>query len=88
MCTSTWTSAERISPSDRPRGRYPEEVTNYDRTGFFDYTAALKTGDPVVVTFKGIVDALERGGGAYAELNFEAGTANYIEPLLLSAIQV
>jgi len=61
-----------------------EEVTTYDRTGFFDYTAVLKAGDPVVVTFKGIVDASARGGGAYAELNFEAGTANYIEPLLLS----
>ena len=65
-----------------------EEVTNYDRTGFFDYTTVLKGGDPVVVTFKGIVDAFARGGGAYAELNFEAGTANYIEPLLLSVNQV
>jgi hypothetical protein len=29
-----------------------------------------------------------RGGGTYAELNLEAGTANYIEPLLLSVQQV
>lgn len=65
-----------------------EEVTTYDRTNFFDYTTVLKAGDPVVVTFKGIVDAFARGGGAYAELNFEAGTGNYIEPLLLSVQRV
>src|SRR5207249_2674247 len=40
-----------------------EEVTTYDRTGFFHYTAVLKAGDPVVVTSKGIVDASARGGG-------------------------
>jgi hypothetical protein len=34
------------------------------------------------------VPAFARGGGAYAELNFEAGTANDIEPLLLSVNQV
>ncbi len=65
-----------------------EQVTHYDRTNFFDYTAVLKAGDPVVVTVKGIVDAQARGGGAYAELNFEAGTANYIEPLLLSVAKL
>ena len=35
-------------------------------------------------TVKGSLDANAHGGGAYAELNFEAGTANYIEALLLS----
>ncbi len=65
-----------------------EEVTNYDHTGFFDYTTVLKGGDPVVVTVSGALHAFARGGGAYAELNFEAGTANYIEPLLLSVNQV
>jgi hypothetical protein len=65
-----------------------EEVTNYDHTGFFDYTTVLKAGDPVVVTVSGNLRAFARGGGAYAELNFEAGTANYIEPLLLSVNQV
>jgi hypothetical protein len=65
-----------------------EEVTSYDRTHFLDYTTVLKAGDPVIVTVRGVVDADARGGGAYAELNFEAGTANYIEPLLLSVQQV
>lgn len=65
-----------------------EEVTTYDRTNFFDYTTVLKAGDPVIVTVIGTLDANARGGGAYAELNFEAGTANYIEPLLLSVLQV
>lgn len=65
-----------------------EEVTTYDHTGFFDYTTVLKAGDPVIVTVSGALKAFARGGGAYAELNFEAGTANYIEPLLLSVNQV
>jgi hypothetical protein len=65
-----------------------EEVTSYDRTHFFDYTTVLKAGDPVIVTVGGTLDARAHGGGAYAELNFEAGTANYIEPLLLSVLQV
>lgn len=65
-----------------------EEVTAYDRTGFFDYTTVLKAGDPVVVTVSGTLRAFARGGGAFAELNFEAGTANHIEPLLLSVNQV
>jgi hypothetical protein len=61
-----------------------EEVTTYDRTQFLDYTTVLKAGDPVVVTLQGKLHAFARGSGAYAELNFKAGTANYIEPLLLS----
>jgi len=65
-----------------------EEVTSYDRTHFLDYTTVLRVGDPVIVTVRGVVDADAHGGGAYAELNFEAGTANYIEPLLLSVQQV
>ena len=48
----------------------------------------LKAGDPVIVTVRGVIDADARGGGAFAELNFEAGTANFIEPLLLSVQQV
>lgn len=65
-----------------------ESVTQYDRTHFFDYTTVLKGGDPVVITVNGTLDALGVGGGTYAELNFEAGTANYIEPLLLSVQRV
>lgn len=60
------------------------EVTNFDRTFFFDCTAELHAGDPVIVTVKGVVEAFSHGGYTYAELNFEAGTANYIEPVLLS----
>lgn len=65
-----------------------EEVVSYDRTHFLDYTVGLRAGDPVVVTVKGTVLASAHGGGAYAELNFEAGTANYIQPLFLSVLQV
>jgi len=65
-----------------------EEVTTYDLTRFFDYTTVLKAGDPAIVTVKGALDASAHGGGAYAELNFDAGTANYIEPLFLSVQQV
>jgi hypothetical protein len=65
-----------------------EEVTSYDRSHFFDYTTGLRGGDPVVVTVAGTVDAYAHGGGAYAELNFAAGTANYIQPELLAVQQV
>ena len=65
-----------------------EEVTSYDRTHFLDYTTGLRAGDPVVVTTKGVVEAYAHGAGAYAELNFEGGTANYIQPLFLSVQQV
>ena len=68
---------------DRHEGNV-EEVTTYDRTHFLDYTTVLKAGDPAMVTVKGTLHAFARGSGAFAELNFEAGTANYIEPLLLS----
>jgi hypothetical protein len=61
-----------------------DEVTSYDRTQFFDCNAALRAGDPVVVTVKGVVHASAHGGGAYAELNFADGTANYIQPLFLA----
>lgn len=65
-----------------------DEITSYDRTHFLDYTTGLRMGDPVVVTVKGTVEALGHGGGAYAELNFFDGTANYIQPLFLSVQQV
>ena len=65
-----------------------EETVSYDRTHFLDYTVGLRAGDPVVVTVKGTVLASAHGGCAYAELNFEAGTANYIQPLFLSVLQV
>ena len=65
-----------------------EEIVSYDRTEFFDYTAVLRAGDPVVVTVRGKLDALGVGGHTYAELNFEAGTANYVWPLFLSVTQV
>jgi hypothetical protein len=66
-----------------------DEVTTYDRTQFFDYTpVVLKAGDPVVVTVKGTLHAFARGSGAFAELNFNDGTANYIWPLFLSVQQV
>lgn len=65
-----------------------DEITSYDRTQFFDYTTGLRAGDPVVVTVKGIVKASAHGGGAYAELNFADGTANYIQPLFVSVQQV
>lgn len=60
------------------------EFTTYDRTNFFDYSAILKAGDPVLVIARVRLECLAKGGGSYAELNFDTGTANYIEPLFLS----
>jgi hypothetical protein len=65
-----------------------EQVTNFDRTFFLDYTAELRAGDPVIVTAQGTVKASAHGGGAYAELNFADGTANYVWPLFLSVQRV
>lgn len=64
------------------------EVSNYDRTVFLDHTAALRAGDPVIFTVKGVVEGFSHGGGTKAELNFEAGTSNYIEPLFLSVAKL
>lgn len=61
-----------------------DEVTTYDRTHFFDYNAVLKANDPVLVFTKIRLKAVAAGDGSYAELNFDTGTANYIEPLFLS----
>lgn len=61
-----------------------DETISYDLTKFFDYSAALRGGDPVVVTVKGTVEASAHGAGAYAELNFSDGNANHIRPLFLS----
>jgi hypothetical protein len=47
--------------------------------------AAADAREAAVVS--GTLHAFARGGGAYAELNFEAG-ANHIEPLLLNELQV
>jgi hypothetical protein len=64
------------------------EISNFDRTGFFDYTTPLRAGDPVVVTLRGHVFSGSWGGYTHAELNFADGNANYVEPLFLSVIQV
>jgi len=61
-----------------------QEVDNFDRTFFLDYSAALRAGDPVIVTVKGTVEGFSDGGNTHAELNFQDGTANYIQPLFLS----
>jgi hypothetical protein len=60
-----------------------DEFDNYDRTLFFDSTAPLRQGDPVVVTARVAVDAIANDSGSYAEINFADGTANYIQPLFL-----
>ena len=69
---------------DRKEDRTLKRSPPTTEHSFLDYTTVLKAGDPVVVTVKGTLHAFARGGGAYAELNFQAGTADYIEPLLLS----
>jgi hypothetical protein len=65
-----------------------DEITSYDRTHVLDYTTGLRIGDPVIVTVRGTAEALAHGGGAYAELNFQDGTANYIQFLPLAVRQV
>lgn len=71
------------SPINRDESNV-NEVKTYDLTHFFDYTTVLKEGDPVVVTVRLTLDALASGSGSYAEINFDTGVSNYIEPLFLS----
>ncbi len=60
------------------------DFESYDRTLFFDYSASLRAGDPVVVTARITLGAVASGGGSHAEINFSDGTANFIQPLFLS----
>ena len=57
----------------------------YNSTQFNWDNFSLKAGDPVWVKVSISLDAFANGGGSYAELNFSDGTANFIEPLFLSA---
>lgn len=60
------------------------QFESFDRTFFFDYSAPLRQGDPVVVTARVTLDAAASGSGSHAEINFLDGTANFIQPLFLS----
>jgi hypothetical protein len=60
-------------------------VKFYDRTEWLWDTTILRAGDRVWVKVGVSVQALASGGGSYAEINFSNGTANYIEPLLMTA---
>ena len=60
------------------------EFESYDQTKFFDFSAPLRAGDPVVVTARITLNAVASGSGSHAEINFSDGTANYIMPLFLS----
>jgi hypothetical protein len=71
------------SPIDA-NGDNIDEFESYDRTIFFDYSAPLRQGDPVIVTTRITLNAFANGSGSYAEINFADGTANYIQPLFLS----
>lgn len=58
---------------------------NYDSTQFNWVHFGLKAGDPVWVKVQVYISTVASGGGSYAEVNFSDGSANYIEPLFLSA---
>jgi hypothetical protein len=62
----------------------------FDRSHYFDYRTALAPGsgaweDNAFVRVKVSAQADTSGGGSYAEVNFAAGSANYIEPIVLIA---
>jgi hypothetical protein len=59
------------------------EFDNFDHVLTFTDTQNLRQGEPVVVTAQISVSASASGGGSYAEINFEDGDANYIEPQYL-----
>jgi hypothetical protein len=62
----------------------------FDRNHYFDYRTALAPGsgaweDNAFVYVKVSILTDTSGGGSYAELNFAAGSANYVEPIALIA---
>jgi len=60
-----------------------------DQTTAFSMTTQLKAGDPVVVTVQIRLKAFADGDDAsFAEINFEDGAANYIQPGALVARRV
>lgn len=68
------------------RGNY-QYVLYDDYPNFLDYTAPLKADDKNFVLVQVIItiSAGVYGFGSYAEINFEDGSANYIEPVTLLA---
>jgi hypothetical protein len=60
-------------------------VEFYDRTEWLWDTAYLRAGDRVWVKAEVSLNAVASGGGSFAEINFSDGTANYIEPLFMTA---
>jgi hypothetical protein len=63
-------------------------VAFYDRTEWLWDTTNLRAGDPVWVKVEISVNAIASGGGSFAEINFFDGSANYIEPLFMTAQKV
>jgi hypothetical protein len=57
----------------------------FDHTPWLQYVTPLRAGDPVWVRAWISVQATAVGRGSYAEINFAAGTGNYIKPLVLMA---
>jgi hypothetical protein len=57
------------------------EIDNQDGVEDFSDTQDFREGQSVFVTAHIEVSAMASGDGSYAELNFEDGEANYIQPL-------
>jgi hypothetical protein len=57
-----------------------DEFDNFDHFLYFTDTQDFRGGEPVVVTASIEVEAKAIGGGSHAEVNFEDGEANFIQP--------
>ena len=57
-----------------------KEFDGFDRIVNFGDTQDFRAGEPVVVTARITVEAIARGSGSFAEINFFDGDANFIQP--------
>jgi hypothetical protein len=69
----------------KTNGKKNERV---DETHSFSHYADLASGDIAVILVRLKMEARAKGNGSYAEINFELGSANYIRPIMLTALHI
>lgn len=61
-------------------------ATLFDESLFVDYSMNLRQGDSARVYIMLFFDAFAKGSGSYAEINFEGGNGNFVQPMSLLAL--
>jgi hypothetical protein len=79
-----WNGRKHFTQFDIDQGDI-HDIERIDIGGLFDYRVALGAGDWAVVMVQVDLYATASGRGSYSMINFADGTANYIEPEIVSA---